>query len=351
MKITSLLALLLPCALAPAQTQNIVYVPDNNAAVGTVNGFPFGNAGTRTQQIIPQSMIGSTPGLIQDLFVAPNITSGTTGANDSEVVYGDIEIRMGITQLTTLTNTWATNCTNPTTVYRGRLRVHFTRNVWTPLGMPASYLWLPLSPADNLVVDIITWSIVDRGVVPTGYCMSVHSGGLSRAYLINYGTTLSATSAGVDTYGVKLGFLFSDGNFVGHGGGCPGSSTLAPTIGVAPGTWPQLGSVLDVRLSQGPIGIGAALVLGFNTQTIAGLPLPLDLVLFGAPGCFAWHDSVATLPVVPTNATGDASQLIPIPNSAGLMSLRVYGTWLCIDPLANSLGATTSGYGTIIIGT
>lgn len=345
---TTSLAVVFCCATIPAQTQNFAFIPDNVPTTGTINGFPFGSTGVRTQQLIPQSVLGSTPALIQDLFVAPTITSNNTGVAESEVFYGDIEIQMGLTQLTTLTNTWATNSPAPTTVYRGPLRVRFVRDQWVPLGLPAPYLWLPTGPGDNLAVDFIVWSLIDRGAVPTGYYMHVRSGGSSRAYRIAWTGSQPPTSAGVDNAGIKLGFLRNDGNFVVHGGGCAGSSTLEPWIDVAPGTWPRVGLPLDVRLRQGPPSIGAALVLGFDPTTVLGLPAPLDLGPFGAPGCFAWHDNAATGPFVATNAVGDASQIVGIPNLPGLLSLRVYSTWLCIDPLANNLGFTTSGFAMIL---
>src|SRR5688572_318787 len=102
MKLIHLSALLLSTTLT-AQSQNITFVPDNNTGTGNPNGFPFGSQGTRIQQLIPQSSLGSTPGLIQDLFVVPTMTQQNTGPNESEVVYGDFEIRMGLTTLTSLT--------------------------------------------------------------------------------------------------------------------------------------------------------------------------------------------------------------------------------------------------------
>ncbi|MEO6594975.1 MAG: hypothetical protein ABIP94_09515, partial [Planctomycetota bacterium] len=171
-----------------AQSQNIIYHDDPNPTVGVANAFPFGARTVRTQQLIPQSVLGSTPALIQDLFVNPQISSNAM-YTISQVYYGDFEIRMGITQLTTLTNTWTTNLPNPTTVYRGPLLVRFERDQWVPLGLPNSYLWLPTAPADNLVVDFICWQVISTGVVPVASAASYFltsrssaTASISRAY-------------------------------------------------------------------------------------------------------------------------------------------------------------------------
>lgn len=341
-------ALLAPVLLAQ---QNIIYHDSAVPNVGTSNAFPFGASSVRIQQLIPQSVLGSTPAVIQDLFVNPQVSNTVA---QSQVYYGDFEIQMGITQLTTLTNTWATNSPNPTVVYRGPLLVRFVRDTWVPLGLPASYLWLPLSPADNLVVDFICWSVLDTGQVPTtaaGYFMNTRSSvsqSISRAYRLNWATSPSATSVGVDGYGIKLGFLMNDGNFITHDGSCVGSSTLRPSIGALPGTWPQLGQNFDITLTDGPANLFAILVLGLDTASYSGLPLPLDLGLVGAPGCRFWHGWDVLLPVVPTDAAGAASLPLPIPGGPW-SGQRLYTSWLCLDPTANAFGFVPSGFATMIL--
>lgn len=346
---------LLMAAIAPAQTQNIVYHDDTNPATGPANAFPFGSEGTRIQQLIPGSVLGSRA-LIQDLFVAPAETTRIPWTT-SEVVYADFEIRMGITTSATLTTNWANNLPNPTTVYRGPLRVPFVRDQWTALGLPRAYLWAPTSANDNLVIDFIFWRVADYGSVQpdiNGYFMWSHSSvprTIQRAFLRGWTTSQPATAQNVDGNGIKLGFLLDDGNFVAHGGGCVGSSGLAPVISTPAGTWPQIGGTMTVELTDGPVNSIAFLNLGFDNLMSGGLTLPFDLALIGAPGCFLWHDIVASFPQVNTNANGAASTQVPIPNDPSLMAARVYASWLNADGGANGLGFTTSGYATIILGT
>lgn len=331
--------------------QNIVYHDNPTPTIGTANAFPFGAAGVRTQQLIPQSVLGSVPAVIQDLFVNPQVS---TTVAESQVFYGDYEIRMGLTQLITLTNTWATNSPNPTTVYRGPLLVRFVRDQWVPLGLPASYVWAPMSAADNLVVDFICWQVLDPGQVTpstSGYFMNSRSSAtssISRAYRLNWVATQPATSVGVDGSGIKLGFLFNDGNFVAHNGSCAGSSTLKPKIGATPGTWPQIGQQFSVTLADGPPNLFATLVLGTSTTTYSGLPLPLDMAVVGAPGCKFWNSWEVLLPVVLTDPAGASNFTLSIPNGPW-SGLRLYGSWLGFDPTANAFGFVPSGFATFIL--
>lgn len=354
MRIHSLTALFAVAALC-AQTQNIVYHDDPSPTTGPANAFPFGSAGTRIQQLIPQSVLGSTPAMIQDLFVNPQLTSIQTSITESQVYYGDFEIQMGITQATTLTTTWATNSPSPTTVYRGPLLVKFVRDQWVPLGLPASYLWLPLTPADNLVIDFICWQVIDTGAVPpdvNGYFLNVHSSPgrtIPRAYRRGWATGQLPTAAGADGNGIKLGILFNDGNFVAHDGDCAGSSTQVPMIGTAPGTWPTLGSPLDIRIAQGPPNLVAGLVLGFDTTTYLGVSLPYEMTPVGAPGCTFWHSNDGIPAFVPLDASGNGSFSIALPANPAFATARFYATWICIDPTANALGLVPSGFATVIL--
>lgn len=341
--------------LAPFLTaqQNIVYHDNPAPTVGTANAFPFGANGVRIQQLIPQSVLGASAAVIQDLFVNAQIAATAT-PTESQVYYGDFEIRMGLTQLTTLTTTWATNSPNPTTVYRGPLLVRFVKDQWVPLGLPASYVWAPTSAADNLVIDFICWQVTDIGAVtpgPSGYFLNVRSSptqGISRAYRLGWVAGQQATSLNVDGNGIKLGFLFNDGNFVTHDGSCAGSSTARPRIGASPGTWPQLGQPFDITLADGPANLLATLVLGLDTTIYGGLPLPLDLGLLGAPGCRFWHSWELLLPVVAVDPAGAATFTLQVPNGPW-SGVRLYASWLCLDPTANAFGFVPSGFATLIL--
>ena len=242
---------------------------------------------------------------------------------------------------------------NPTTVYRGPLLVRFVRDQWVPIGLPASYVWIPTSLADNLVIDFISWQVIDTGAVPPSSTFFLTSrssatGGISRAYLLGWTTTQPATSAGVDGSGIKLGFLLNDGNFVSHDGSCAGSSAQKPAIGALPGTWPQAGAPFQVTLTNGPPNQVAALVLGLDSSSYLGLTLPLEMAPLGAPGCRFWHSWELFLPAVLTDGLGASSFTLQFPNQP-LTGVRLYATWLCLDLSANAFGFVPSGFSTMIL--
>lgn len=334
--------------------QNIVYHDDTNPAAGNANAFPFGSEGVRIQQVFPGSVVGG-PALIQDLFVAPRLDRNGVYL-ESEVVYGDFEIRMGVAA-TPFTTSWAANIPNPTVVYRGPLRVTFRRDQWSPLGLPVPFVWTPANPTDDLAIDFILWDVVDTGAVPpdvNGYFLDVYSSTgrtIPRAYRRGWTTAQPATSAGVDGGGIKLGLLLGDGNFVAHGGGCQGSSGLAPRIATPAGAWPQVGGNLVVQLADGPPNSGAALQFGLSFTSLGGIPLPIELGIVGAPGCYLWHDLQVATPPLATDGSGAVTFTLGVPSLPGLVGARLYASWLALDSAANQLGFTTSGYATVILGT
>jgi len=343
-----MLCALLGGALA---AQNVAYHDDPDPTTGSNNSFPFGSEGVRTQQLIPGSVLGSTPAVINDLLVNPSV-AGSPPVPSSQVFYGDFEIRMGTTQLTQLTTVWANNVSNPTTVYRGPLLVDFVRDTWVPLGLPNSYLWSP-QPGDNLVVDFICWDVIDTGAVQpgtNGYFMDLRrspSNSISRAYKLGWTNGQPSSASGVDGFGIKLAFLLDDGAFVPHAGACAGSNGLVPRIAATPGTWPMAGQPFDVLLRDGPGSSAAALVLGFETANHLGVALPYDMAPLGAAGCRFWHGWEAFLAPVATDALGDATFSLQF-GPFWPAQTRLYGTWLTLDAVANAFGVVPSGFATMI---
>jgi hypothetical protein len=345
---------LLAATALPAQLQTIVYHDDTDPTTGPGSSFPFGAQTVRVQQLIPRSVLGSAAHTIQDLFVAPEI-SANTAYTASQVHYGEFEIRMGATSVATLTTDWVTNSPNATVVHRGPLLVHFDRDQWTPIGLPSSYTWSPASPTDNLVVEFICWQVVDTGAVPptpgpndfltlrTSPTLSIQ-----RAFRLGWTLGQPATALGVDGFGIKLGLLLDDGNFVAHDGSCPGSSGQVPAIGAMPGTWPQAGSTFAVQLTGGTSGSFATMVLGLDTASWGSIPLPFDLTPIGALGCLVWHSPELLLPIAPIGPAGGATLPLVLP-SQPLTGVRLYATWLCFDPLANAFGFVPSGFATLIL--
>lgn len=351
-----ILAGLLAAAVLPAQTQNVAWAMDNSPTLGGGNAFPWGSDGIRYQCIIPGSLFNNRPAVIQDILVAGKHAS----LSQVEVVYGDIEILVGVTQLGSVTANWTQNNPQPVTAYRGPLRVKYITGQWHGIGLPRSFVFLPKSPADNLCFEVIVWSVKDKGLPITTdnfyyplTCSSTSPGGdLSRAYLYQwvqkggYPAALTPTTSGGAG---KLGFVLGDGNVVVVGTGCTGSSLLPLELAPNPGAWPQLGKPFTVNLQGAAPGTPALLGLGLREGAWLGVPLPIDLGPLGAPGCSLYHDLLTFL-AAPVFPSGTASLPLAIPMDAALYGARFNCSWLNIDPKGNSLGITTSSYARLILG-
>lgn len=351
-----LLASLALCSsFALPSQQNIAYYPNNT--IGTAkNFFPFGAArnGVRQQDLIPGTVFGSGPVLIQDLYwCAAGPPTGNT-QTEGEVVYGDFEIRMGVTSVTTLTSAWATNLPNPTTVHKGRLRLRWKNGVFTPIGLQVPFLFAPTNPGDNLCVDFILWSMTDTGgIVPdvNGYVIGANYDSTApRCWLLNWPINQGG-AANVGLNGLRLGFLLGNGNFVARGSGCATSAATVPAISNAPSSWPTLGQNFSFQVQKAAPGTLAFPMLGSSETTWGPFALPYDLTPLNATGCQLWIDPLVTLQGSLTDASGAATTTVGVPNNTALIGGRLYSTWLSLDAAANGLGLVTSDYGLLILGT
>ncbi len=128
-----------------------------------------------------------------------------------------------------------------------------------------------------------------------------------------------------------------------YGSGCQGSNGI-PKLAFTGES--RIGKTLNVDLSSAPPATGAFLNAGFTNTA----PYPLDLSSLGALGCMLYNEPFDT-GVAGTNATGDGQISIAIPATSGLVGVRAFFQWLCLDPSANSIGLTTTNGGIAVIGT
>jgi hypothetical protein len=119
-----------------------------------------------------------------------------------------------------------------------------------------------------------------------------------------------------------------------HGPGCRGTLAEAPLTGFA-----NRGAAgFDLLLSRAQPSPTAVLLLGVSGTSWNNIPLPIDVSLFGLPGC-SLHVSVDwTLPfAVPPS--GHLSLRVPTPLAGGGPGgLRLFAQWLALDP-GQPLGA------------
>jgi len=126
------------------------------------------------------------------------------------------------------------------------------------------------------------------------------------------------------------------------GQGCAGLSATSS------GT-PSLGDTLVLKLAGALPGAPAWPFLGVSESAWQGLPLPLDLGLFGAPGCLLLASPDIVLPSQIAGATGQASFSLGLPLTSTLVGKRVFAQWLALDLAAVPIAiASTNGLGVTV---
>jgi hypothetical protein len=112
---------------------------------------------------------------------------------------------------------------------------------------------------------------------------------------------------------------------------------------------PELGASLDVRIATGSPFAPAFTILGASDASWNGVPLPFDLTPFGATGCRLLASMDLQLPFMLTNALGEASFTLPVPDDVSLIDQTLFFQTIAADAQANPLGlAVSAGYGVTI---
>ncbi len=337
MKTPYILAATLIIASALSAQNKCVYIPDSNAAAGACNVIPFGTQKTSStwrnqkyQTLIPASKISKSPIQICELGFA----SCGTGVRS----FDSIEIKMGYTKSSTLSNAFATNlASNVKTVLSTKnYSWHNTANKWNRIGLQKNFLFIP--QFGNLVIQITI-----RGAdFPPRAGQGFHRGTEPRLFSVGWGANPPAAGS-LGKAAAKIELCFDKADYSLFGIGCKGSNGQAPSL-TATGL-PQLGKTVQINLANAPTPVSpAVLILSTSNAT----PLPTDLTGAGAPGCFLYVRPDFLLGLAATN--GKASVKLPIPNSASLLCVRFYNQFLVVDAKANKLKLTTSNYGRGLIG-
>lgn len=143
-----------------------------------------------------------------------------------------------------------------------------------------------------------------------------------------------------------LEFVANGGRFAPFGAGCAGALG-APTLTAVPGTRPAFGQTLLLDIGNLPLSVGVA-GLGFSNTNSGPFTLPLDLALFGAPGCNLLADAAVAFFLV--GSSNVAQFGFTVPANPALQDLNVYAQGFALDPAANPAGLTTSNAGRIRVG-
>lgn len=321
------------CILAAPLAAQDYYIPDNQAGVGTCNVIPFGSSSLSTwgnqkyQTKATPADLANIPGIITGLGFAPCGT-GNIHFDAIEVVLDHHPTGVP------LDPTFANNLTpNAVTVLSAtNYDWHITANAWNEIGLQTYFVY---NGVDDLVVEITVTNAITTGV--TGF----HRGTRERLYW--YATTGPAAPSG--TLGNAAGkweVSQLTARLSTYGVGCAGTNGT-PSHSLTGSS--QIGNTVGLDVANGlPNGFAFA-VLGFYN----GAPFPLDLASLGMPTCLQYNDQVATTFAV-LDGSGAGSVPFAVPASSSFVGVLLYSQYACIDPGANTTGATTTNYGRILIG-
>ncbi|MCA8949814.1 MAG: hypothetical protein KDE27_09955 [Planctomycetes bacterium] len=321
------------CGLA---AQVCHFHPSDTPAVGTPDPRPFGSGvptdpvygSMRYQMQIPTAVLGNQPLDIVEIFAAP---AGTQTRS-----YTEIKLRLGHNP-NPLTSAMGLNMVGFTDSPLAHNYVSFatTADQWLPLGMAHPFHYDPAN--GMLVVEFFVRDAAATGSGSTGFRTDPAIPFVWRTGSSYNNGILEAGG------GIKLRFCTDA-----HGtteyleGGCPGSNSLHPQLSY--GGSPQLGSTLDIHVTNGPGAAGSLAVLVFSFRPRIG---PFALDGFGGTGCttYVFSDVVSWL------VTSGGSHTVSLPLATGLQpGFPLWNQWFFFDPGANPLGLSGSNFGRFMIG-
>jgi hypothetical protein len=140
---------------------------------------------------------------------------------------------------------------------------------------------------------------------------------------------------------VRLPYV--DGAIESFGQGCPANG---PVLGF--GGTPTTQMLFTLRVSNATPGSLVTLVTGYSRTDHWGVPLPLDLGLFGATGCMLYV-SPDIFSRIGVRSDGTSFVLIPVPNEPALVGGELFYQLLWDDP-SNRLGLSTSNAVRALVG-
>ncbi|MFO1078846.1 MAG: hypothetical protein U1E73_14080 [Planctomycetota bacterium] len=319
--------------LAASATAQNWYVPDSNAAAGTCNVIPFGSSSVTTwgsqkyQSKATAADLGAIVGVVTGLGFAPCGT-GNIHFDALEVVIDHHPAGAP------LDPTFANNLTpNAVTVLSvTNFDWNITADAWNEMGLQQIFVY---NGVDDVVIQITTTNAVTTGT--TGFHRDV------RQRLYWFGTAGPAPATGtIGTAAQKIELSMLMGKLSTYGRGCAGTNGI-PTVSLS--GVPNPGTIVNTDMTGGLPNGFAFQIYGLSN----GFPFPLDLGNFGMPGCLQYTDNIASL-LVFLDGSGAAAKLFGIPNNGGLIGVKVFTQFACVDPTANATGLTTSNYGRILIG-
>lgn len=163
------------------------------------------------------------------------------------------------------------------------------------------------------------------------------------AYMQSWQRGVAAGRSTIGTLGIFEGALLTRqgehdlGSHTSRWIGC-GVSVVRPALSGS--GLPEIGRTITYRMSNAlPYG-GAVLSLGVSDTAWNGAPLPLDLGVIGATGCWMYAEPLATF-FTGADSAGVASWSFVF-NQAGMRGVPIYSQGYVLDAAANAAGLRSS---------
>ncbi len=171
------------------------------------------------------------------------------------------------------------------------------------------------------------------------------------AYMQSWQRGVAAGRTTLGAFGIFEGALMTRlgdhdfGSYTSRWSGC-GASVVRPALSGS--GLPEIGRTITYRVSNAlPYG-GAVLSLGVSDTAWNGAPLPLDLGVIGATGCWMYAEPLATF-FTGADSSGIASWSFMF-NQAGMRGVPIYSQGYVLDAAANAAGFRSSNLLTTRLG-
>jgi hypothetical protein len=218
--------------------------------------------------------------------------------------------------------------TGPVGQHRHALEWHHARARLSMYASQGDLLeWQPSSQSPG-------WQLVATGLPVHTASPLAYDPGSEALYTFGAGFTTAASNA------FHLVESASPGRAREYGLGCLGSRGLL-TLEVGTGQRPWLGDFWNPLLNNALPFAGVFWIYGLDTVSWSGMPVPVDLSIFGLNGCFALH-SANDLVFRTADSAGRDRPQISVPTDLVLLGFRFYLQGGAIDPAANPGGGVLS---------
>ena len=312
------------------------YIPDNAANAGTCNAIPLGGTSTsftnqKFQMVIPRTDLGNLPALVTGL--------GFAACGNGDHTYGQLVVRLdhypanlgGVLSTTFANNISAAAVTVlSATDYTWRTQA----DTWNEIGLQNYFVF---NGVDDLLLEIEATGSQWQAIPSTATSAAFRRDVRPRLYSSFTGTAPATGTLSNAAIKVEVSSLMARLSTYGR-------SCLAGMYHSFAGS-AQLGQSLAFELRGAPANTLTVLLTGLNNPLV----FPMELSMFGMPGCYQYFGAAASVAVV-ADGTGFSTLAATVPQSTSLLGAQFLSQYAALSATANPTGAVTSNFGRVVVG-